>query len=69
MLFDVNPRGKTMQLIYFLLKSGAGKADEKLVISRLEENWKKSGGRARVMFSMDKVGGRSALNRRPCCLC
>ena len=23
MLFDVNPQGKTMQLIYFLLKSGA----------------------------------------------
>ena len=29
MLFDVNPQGKTMQLIYFLLKSGANGCEKK----------------------------------------
>ena len=40
---------------YLVLLSGAGKAGEELVISRLKENWKESGGRARVKFSVDKV--------------
>lgn len=42
---------------YLVLLSGAGKACEDLMISRLEKNWKKAGGRAKVKFSMDEVEG------------
>ena len=42
---------------YLVLLSGAGKACENLMISRLERNWRKAGGRARVKFSVDEVEG------------
>lgn len=42
---------------YLVLLSGAGKVCENLMISRLERNWRKAGGRARVKFSVDEVEG------------